>query len=330
MLEINGLTIECSILQVINDLKVALERNGIKLLGSIKPTPNNIMVSCPSHKDGQERKPSCGISTVDTWRGDTKFPAGTVHCFTCGYTATLTEFISLCFGYRDGGIFGNKWLKMNYVTTITRKRRTFNLDISRRETVKELPTITDDILDKYRYDHDYMFKRGLTEDIIDEFDIGYDIENDCITLPVRNLKGEVKFIQTRSIKNKFYYIPEGVTKTDFLYGAYECLKYNKDNKPVWIVESIFNALTLWKYGEYAIALLSTGGGNQYDMLSKLPFRHYIIALDNDDAGYAGTNKLCQRLGRYKLLSTVQYNNSTDDINDLQEKVLDLKIIPENF
>ena len=29
MFEINGLTIECSILQVINDLKVALERNGM-------------------------------------------------------------------------------------------------------------------------------------------------------------------------------------------------------------------------------------------------------------------------------------------------------------
>jgi len=56
-----------------------LLKTGIRYFGRIKPTPNDIMVSCPFHKGGQERKPSCGIKRY----ADEKGSAGTVHCFSC-------------------------------------------------------------------------------------------------------------------------------------------------------------------------------------------------------------------------------------------------------
>lgn len=329
MLKINGLELDVEPLQLLNDLKLSLEQNGINLLHTIKPAINNIQVSCPYHKEGQEKKPSCGISTTDTYKEGRLIPTGTVHCFTCGKTVLLNEMISHCFGYEDGGRFGNKWLKANYNSTLVASNRKFELDINRRRSKKEYITISDELLEKYRYYHDYMFTRGLDENIIELFDIGYDSDNHAITFPVKDISGNVKFLQSRYINKKIYHIPEGITKTDFIFGGYECMKYNTEKSPVYICESIFNCLTLWKLGKFAVALLGTGGGQQYESLKRLPFRHYVIALDNDDAGNEGARKLYDKLNKSKLLSLVVYQD-TRDINDLQEEFLNVKIRPLNY
>lgn len=326
MFKVNGLEINVDGMTLLNDLKLSLAQNGILLLHTIKPGINNIQFSCPSHKDGQEHTPSCGMSTVTTYKEGKEYPAGTVHCFTCGYTATLDEFISFCFGYQDGGLFGNKWLKANYRGQLTQKTR--HLELHFNEASSTLPTIPDEELDNFRYYHSYMYKRGLTDDIIDTFDVGYDSATDEITFPISNTRGEIKWILRRSVRNKFYKLPEGINKTDYLYGAYECIK-GRHNK-VWIVESVFNALTLWKYGIPAIALLGVGGGNQYKMLLQLPIRHYVLALDPDEAGRKASKILYDKLSKSKLISQVQYTKEGVDINDLQEKVLDLKINLKNF
>ena len=325
MFKINGMSINVEPEQLLNDLKLSLAQNGIVLFHTIKPANDNIQFSCPSHKNGQEKKPSCGMLTVDT----PTHPAGTVHCFACGYTATLTEFISFCFGYEDGGILWNKWLKANYRTELIQKKRTLNIEFNRNTLIdkKELPTISEEVLDDFRYIHNYMYKRGLTDAIIDMFDIGYDKRNNCLTFPVSNLKGEVKWIQRRNVDYKFYTIPPNIQKTDYLYGAYECI-INQCTE-VYIVESPLNALTLWKYNIPAIALFGTGGGNQYEMLRKLPVRHYVLALDNDEAGLKGTKILINKLKDKKLLSRVIYTER-GDINDLQDKCKNLKKIPINF
>lgn len=328
MFEINGLQINIDGLTLIQDLKTTLNQNGIVLLESIKPGIDNIQFSCPSHKGGQEHKPSCGMSLTTIYRGDKKIEAGTVHCFTCGYTATLPEFISFCFGYKDGGVFGNKWLKKMYSTTQV-NNRSFNLGFRDRNNVTEYKTISEDILDSYRFYHSYMYKRGLTDEVIEDFDIGYDKEADAITFPVADLYGNIKWVQKRSVNTKFYHIPEGITKTDFLYGADKIVKENI--KDVVIVESPLNALTLWKLGKPAVALFGTGGGKQYELLLKLPARHYLLALDNDDAGKEGTKKLIKKLYKHKLISQLVYPTGCQkDINDYDEEILKFKKIDINF
>lgn len=324
MININGLEVDVTLHQLLLDLRNSLSQNGIYMLHTIKPVGNNIMVSCPSHKNGQEKKPSCGISLTDTYKGDRKIPAGTAHCFTCDYTATLTEFISLCFGYKDGGLFGNKWIKANYNVSTSRTRHV-NLNFNvRTSTKKHYDTIDDNLLEPYRYTVDYMYKRGLTDDVIEQFDIGYDDEQDAITIPVPDLKGDIKWVQRRLIKHKQYIIPQGINKTDFLLGASEVIKQHKEKDPVYIVESPFNMLTLWSMNYPAICLFGTGGGNQYEMLRKLPIRHYIIALDPDEAGRKGSRKLLKELTTYKILSKLNYTDSRD-INELQDEVKNLKI-----
>ena len=65
------------------------------------------------------------------------------------------------------------------------------------------------------------------------------------------------------------------------------------------------------------------------MLNKLPIRHYIIALDPDEAGKKGSKKLLHNLGKTKLLSKVNYVDNRD-INDLDSEFDTLKISPINL
>lgn len=330
MISVNGMELDTTYQQLLIDLKGSLMCNGIFLLNDIKPTGDNIMITCPVHKDGHEHKPSCGVSIVPKYQGSKIIEPGTVHCFTCGYTAPLSNFISNCFGYNDGGVFGNKWIKAQYNTGLTVKTRKVELNLSRQVITRgELPNVPQEVLQGYRYTVEYMYNRGLTDDIIEQFDIGYDSKDDCITIPVPNLKGEVKWLQRRSIVGKKYYIPSGINKTDYLLGASEVLRLKLYKQPVYIVESPFNMLTLWKLGFPAICIFGTGGGNQYKMLNKLPIRHYIIALDPDEAGRKGSRKLLHNLGKTKLLSKVNYIDHRD-INELDTEFKKLKISSINL
>ena len=92
-----------------------------------------------------------------------------------------------------------------------------------------------------------------------------------------------------------------------------------------ICESIFNALTCWKWGIPAVALLGTGTKNQYKILNDLPVRKYIIATDPDEAGERAADKLRRNLSRSKIIKYYVIPEGKD-LNDLDKKVLDLKEI----
>lgn len=315
MIETNGLILQCEAIDIMNELKQQLNGKGIMLLKDIKPGNRNVQFTCTQHGGGMERKPSAGISTEPVYRGGKLIPAGTVHCFTCGYNAELPEFVSHCFGKQDGGIYGTSWLRRNFGSVEVTSRQMLDLHMSRNRADTSAPTyVTEAELDSYAYTHPYMYKRGLTDEIIDLFDIGYDHSRKCITMPVRDLDGNVPFVQTRSVVGKFHHYEANVRKTDCVYGLYECLQYYPDAKDIKICESILNALSYWCVGIPAVALMGVGGGNQYKLLNEAPYRVYCACLDPDKAGYAATNRLIRNL-KHKLVKICEYPDSRD-INDL--------------
>ena len=64
MITANNQVVMSDVFTIITELKRQLEVNGIHRFYKTIKTPNNVMVCCPFHKNGQERKPSCGIVTV--------------------------------------------------------------------------------------------------------------------------------------------------------------------------------------------------------------------------------------------------------------------------
>lgn len=321
MFYINKIPILANELDILNELKHQLKIRGIERFAEFKKGSKNIQFNCPIHKDGQERKPSCGITITN----QENVPAGTVHCLACGYVATLEEMISHCFGYDDNGEYGKKWLINNFVTAKINERKDLTLNYSRQKNKENQEYIKESELQKYRYYHDYMYKRKLTNEIIEKFDVGYDdnfILKDkfgqvkgrlkCLTFPVRDETGKTLFIARRSVDIKFFHYPENVDKP--IYGIYEL---SGKESEIIICEGIIDALTCWVYGKPAIALLGLGTQKQYRQLLQMQCRKFIIALDPDTAGQKAAEKLKRILGKNKIITTYEIPIGKD-INDLNQ------------
>lgn len=314
MIEANGKQILTDVYDIVLELGKQLEANGIKRFYKTIRTRNNIMTCCPFHKEGQERKPSFGILESD----------GTCHCFACGWTGSLAEMISNCFGYNDLGLFGNKWLIQHFVTA-EYGERTLDLDLSRGTKKKEVTYVSEEELDKYRYNHPYWVKRKITNpDIIELFDLGYDKETDCITFPIRDIHGNCLFVARRSVRTKYFNYPGGVEKP--LYGLYELYQPTAFDTEVVlefpteiiVCESMIDALTCWQYGKRAVAMNGLGSDIQFKQLRNLPCRKLILATDMDEKGLEARERIKKNVPN-KLITEYRWDlNVAKDINDMDE------------
>ena len=310
MFSVNGVILITPEMDILEELRRQQLLNGRDLLRDSKVSGHNIMTTCPFHKDGQERKPSFGVSTKD----------GACHCFTCGWAGSIDNMISNVFGYEDEGAFGRQWLAKNFLTVSIENRKPIELQLSRKREKELKPTtfITEEELDSYRYIHPYMYQRGLTDEIIHDFDVGFDANTQCITFPVLDIDKNPVFIARRSVKYKFFNYPEGAEKP--VYGAERFV--GGSYREAIICESILNALTAWKFERPAMALIGTGTQAQYEILKKLPVRKYILALDPDEAGRRAEQRLVKALAGSKVITRLVIPEG-EDLNSLDSRLLEL-------
>ena len=308
-------------------LKFDLAQHGVNRFHQFRRNGDNIQTSCPFHKNGQERKPSFGVNgEIDK-----------CHCFSCGWAGTIEEMISELYGYQDEGKFGKRWLIKRFNTVEIETRPNImegfygrNIGNNRNNTHNDRcgidrvqdnrKIIIEEELDSYRYIHPYMYERGLTDEIIERFDIGYDRERKEITFPVKDIEGRCVFVAGRSVERKFFRLPQGLNKP--LYQGYRFV--DGSYRICYITESFLNCLTCWKYDKPAMAMIGTGNRKQYEILNKLPVREYILAFDPDEAGRKATERFRKNV-RGKIIKELVYPDNRD-INDLQEEFLNCKII----
>lgn len=327
MLVLGNTPVLTSVYQVMAVLQRELKMAGSHLLRDIV-TPRyegqDISFTCPFHKNGMESKPSCGITTVDKQRGDHTISTGTFSCFTCKTSGDVTELVSHCFGYKDGGVFGKKWILERFNNFEIENRQEFFKKLGLTKPKNVVQYVTESELETYRFTHPYMYKRGLTDELIDIFDVGYDKAFqlkktlkpfECITFPIKDEHGNVLFIARRSIKSKFFHYPHDVAKP--LCFLYEAQQLYPDSRTLWIVESLFNALTLYKWNIPCIALLGTGSKEQIEKLQCLDYRKYVICTDGDEAGYKASEKLYTALHKYKLIERIDMPDGKD-VNDFRD------------
>lgn len=302
MVEIEGTLYDSDIYSILVLFKHYLSSKGINYLKNIKNTQENVMITCPFHKDGMEKKPSCGVSKE----------TGIVHCFSCGTVRNFTELLSYCLGYvNDNGKAGIAWLEANIAKQYA-INRDIQLNLNRTKEDKH-NYISEQELQSYRVIHPYMFTRKLTLEIIDKFDVGFDKYTNCITFPVRDKNGNTLFIARRNVEKKIFNYPEGIEKP--LYGIYE---FDESKKYVIICESIINCLTCYVYGKQALALNGTGTSKQLEELNKLNIRTIYLGLDNDEAGNKGAEKIYQKLKNRFIIKKLPIPKDRD-INDLSKE-----------
>lgn len=311
---INGIVIVADIGEILTELRSQLSTQGIIRFQKIVDSGKDFMTQCPYHKDGQERNPSMGIRKSD----------GMAHCLACGVVRSLPEMICDCFNETDK-TFGHKWLAQNFLSIGVEERGEICLDYSRSGNADVsdvvLSEVTEKELDSYRYVHPYMYERGLTDDIIEEFDIGYDKATDSITFPVKDVNGKCLFVARRQIKTKRFDIPKGIEKP--LYGLYEVNNISFAGSDdmldeIYVCEGLFDCLRLWCNYRYAVAGFGCLFSDyQIKQLESLPTRHLILALDNDEAGRSATERLKKRI-RNKLISVVELPVGRKDIGECSD------------
>lgn len=325
MIKIDDTIIQADTEDMLKTLKAELYTKGINRFAYFRRNGDNIQCPCPFHKNGQERKASFGVN------GN----LNKCHCFTCGWSGGIEDMISELFGFVDSK-YGKRWLIKRFNTIEIESRPNILEGLNVRNNVRNINVyssninrnydsndntryITEEELDKYRYIHPYLYERGLTDEIIERFDIGYDRERDCITFPIKNIEGRVVFVATRSTKTKFFGLPQGLNKPIYLSNEFTTGLYKK----AYITESFLNCLTCWKYEKPAMAMIGTGNSRQYKILEKLPVREYILCFDPDEAGRKATERFKQNV-KGKIIKEIIYEEDGKDINDLQERFLELK------
>ena len=340
-MRINGTLFNADLNEILDELVRQLRANGIPLIQKTKDGPTHIQVCCPYHNDGMERRPSAGIRKND----------GKFHCFACNEVHELNEVITHCFGHDDDvlGKFGWNWLLKNFATVQVEERKDVILDFNRanvsRHSAGERDSsgisdrqqyVSEEELDSYRYIHPYMYKRRLTDEVIELFDIGYDKKLQSVTFPVRDIQGNCLFIARRSVNTKFFNYPAGAEKP--LYGLYE---YNRVKSQIskdfmfmrlptdfleWgseliVCESMLDALTAWVYGKPAVALNGLGNELQFEQLRKLPCRKLILATDNDGAGMRARERIRKNVTN-KIITEYMIPEGKKDLNDLSKEEFD--------
>ena len=318
---INGIQFDVEPVQILEELKSQLAANGVKRFYRMFDSAEDIMICCPYHKDGQERRPSAGIRKAD----------GLLHCLACGKTVGFDEMIANCFGYADPA-WGYRWLIQNFAIVQVENRKEITYDISRHKAPTKKPTefISDEELDSYRYTHPYLYERGLTDEIIERFDIGYDKKTDSITFPVRywgiSNFGKTMFVAKRSIKTKRFDLPKDMEKP--LYGLYEIGEKVQNNwvpnrgfvaDEIYVCEGLFDCLRLWCNGKYAVA----GFGCLYSdyqmtLLQGLPTRKLVLAFDADKAGIDGADRVRMGLSG-KIITEVILPPGRKDIGECTDE-----------
>lgn len=324
MIKLQDTIIQADTQSVLDMLKFDLAQHGVDRFHIFRNNGENIQTNCPFHKGGQERKPSFGINGEKD----------KCHCFSCGWAGTIEEMISELYGYQDEGKFGKRWLikRFNTVEIETRPNimegfhgRNIKNDILGGRCSSNIPDkisdnqdtfISDEELDKYRYIHPYMYERKMDDRVIEIFDVGYDKETECITFPIRDKNGNCLFLARRSVNTKFFSYPQGVEKP--LYGLYELYQLDEFPKEIYICESMIDAITIWCYDKYAVALNGLGNDLSITQLNNLPNRTFILATDKDDAGRKARIKLKNKLSN-KIIKELDYSSYPEcakDINDM--------------
>lgn len=309
---INDTVFDVDCYSIIKELQTQLNINHINLLQVISDTSDNVMVACPYHKEGQERRPSMGIKKSD----------GTCHCFACDKVVGLPELVSHCFAQDDTGMFGWNWLLKNFLTVSVENRKPLELNLERHKpTTKEVEYVSEEELDGYRYYHPYWARRGICdESLIDLFDLGFDPKTNCITMPVRDVHGHTLFVARRSVRYKYFNYPRGVEKP--IYGLYELSQQRNFPTECIITESMIDALTAWQYGKYAVALNGLGTALQFKQLREMPCRKFILATDADDAGMQARARIIKNVPNKIITQYVWDKNIAKDLNDMSKEMFD--------
>ncbi|HEX3799322.1 MAG TPA: toprim domain-containing protein [Verrucomicrobiae bacterium] len=188
-------------------------------------------------------------------------------------------------------------------------------------------------LEKLDHNHPYLAERGLTQETIIDFGIGFCAKGmmaDRIAIPIHNSAGDVVAYAGRSPgepaeDNPKYKLPQGFRKSLELFNIDRAIK-EPANQPLVIVEGFFDCMKLHQLGcRKVVALMgSTMSAVQEEIIRKYTNRNaqIIVMLDEDEAGWEGREDIAVRLVKYAFIKIHMFRKENMQPDQLTAEELD--------
>lgn len=166
-------------------------------------------------------------------------------------------------------------------------------------------------LDRFKVPTKYWkAERGLSDSTIQAFDLGYDIAQDAVTIPVRTMNGDLlgvtrRFLEADPVTR--YRYPKGFHKSDHLFGSW-MVANDHSGLPVALTEGAIDTMTLWQWGVPAMAVYGSHISEaQIRIMRRLGLTRINLFFDNDAAG----QKLVKRCRGFKQQSNDRWEYSRE-------------------
>lgn len=255
--------------------------------------------------------PLCGNGTGSTGDGMRIDPHGNgqqLKCFKCGFYGDVVDLYQQQHSCTAGEAFTalhnifNITIDTEATRTATEPRKveqyisTTTTTENAPETATERPDFATYLNECYTHRNDpaavqYLSFRGISQDTATAYKLGYDPRKGLLIIPASRHYYAARFIDPDAPRR--YDNPSGAKIELFNAQAI----YNKDGRPVFIVEGAFDALSIIEAGGLAVALNSTSNYKKLlEMVTEQTTKNaLILCLDNDDAGAKATPELAKGL-----------------------------------
>jgi DNA primase len=266
---------------------------------------NYVLIRCPFHGGGQERTPSCSVSTDK--------PVFFCHsCQESGHISRLLRHLGLSApaakrAVEDAGLSSPKH---SAADTAARK---YSLNPFRGTHI-----LNEDLLDEYRQAPIRLLDAGFEMATLRHFEVGYDTENFRITFPLRNIYGQLVGVSGRAvldsmeprykiyrhelIRRREFNIPADYTldsvKEALLWHGHvaQPLLYETPDEALILTEGFKACMWIWQAGYQTTAAII--GAYLSDLHAELIACANVpvcLFLDNNPAGWRGTFFAAERL-----------------------------------
>jgi DNA primase len=188
---------------------------------------------------------------------------------------------------------------------------------------------------------EYLTKRGFGQQIVEKWNLGYDIFSKRITIPIRDHLGNLVGFKGRSLednspyprymilgdtRNQQHYGFQPYKKSEYVFGLDKWNDHHdifEHNCTAILCEGELNVIAMNQHGfKDAVGIAGSEFSDKQRQLIVEGCSSAVIYLDNDKAGEKGTKKVVEMLSPYIPLRVVQ--NAPGDAAELDaQTVIDL-------
>lgn len=231
---------------------------------------------------------------------------GCWHCFRCDKRGYIDSLVRAKTG----------WAEFRVYSFLLKNQAFFDPD-DRVENA--YVTVTTDLLDQYMYRHAYCYDRGLNEETLLRYGVGFDRAENEIVFPWYATDGRLAAIKKRAILTKYYRLLPTDDFVPTVFGIHLITK----GSVIWITEGEFDAMfvdqSLREAGIRNQGAIALGGKDiqtrVLDQLMQPSPSLFVNALDNDDEGKEAATKLNHMLSQWVPCHRFKYHEGVKDPND---------------